>query len=130
MMTAPDEPGNTDHAQEDPTVTDTRAPKPGTPPAAGTVSPAEKAEPSGVPVQEQRHNADPNAPQTEAVPPGTTQTPETATGGIPATSLAQEPEVGTDEARRREQIPNPPPPPDAGEGTSRQGNDPLQNDPE
>jgi hypothetical protein len=128
MSTTPDEETSERHAQEDPTVPDTRAPKAGTPPVAGTVSPAEKAEPSGVPVQEQQHNADPNAPQREVVPPGRTETPESATGGIPATSLAQEPEVGSDEARRREQIPNTPPPPDAGEGTSRQGNEPLQSD--
>jgi hypothetical protein len=66
----------------------TRAPEAGSPPAAGRISPAEKAEaPMGVPVEEQRHNADPNAPQTQVVPPGTTQHPENETGGVPASSL-------------------------------------------
>jgi hypothetical protein len=129
MQSTPDDTGGERKAQVDPTVPDTRAPEPGTAPAAGRISPAEKAEPSGVPVQEHQHNADPNAPQTEVVPPGETQTSEKETGGIAASSLDQSPEVGSDKARRDEQVPNSPPPPDAGEGTSSQSNDPLESHP-
>ncbi|MEO5931722.1 MAG: hypothetical protein ABIR47_17440 [Candidatus Kapaibacterium sp.] len=102
----------------------TRAPAAGTPPAAGQISPAEKAEPAGVPVEEQRHNADPNAPQTTVVPPGETELPESLTGGVAASSLQDAPDLGTDEARIRAQVPYGTPPPDAGEGSSSQENDP------
>ncbi len=101
----------------------TRAPEAGSPPAAGRISPAEKAEPSGVPVQEQRHNADPNAPQRHVVPPGETDRSD-AVGGIPVSSTLPLPDLGTEEARREAQVPKIPPPEDAGAGTSIQENDP------
>ncbi len=104
----------------------TRAPEAGSPPAAGRISPAEKSEPAGVPRQEQRHNPDPNAPQSGVVPPGTTELPEDATGGVPLSSLRQEPELGTDEARQRAQIPLSPVPDSAAGGISVQDNDPEE----
>ncbi|MDB5033730.1 MAG: hypothetical protein JWQ98_971 [Chlorobi bacterium] len=102
----------------------TRAPAAGTQPAAGHISPAEKAEPAGVPAEEQRHNADPNAPQTTVVPPGETEVSELLTGGVAASSLQDAPDLGTDEARLRAQVPYGTPPPDAGAGSSSQENDP------
>lgn len=107
----------------------TQAPRAGEPQAAGKVSPAEKSEPAGVPAEEQLHNSDPNAPQTRVTPPGGTQHPSDDTDGVPASSLRQEPEDGTDEARRRAQIPNVPPPPDAAEGSPRQANEPNEGRP-
>lgn len=107
-------------------VPNTRAPEAGSPPAAGRISPAEKSEPAGVPVQEHRHNADPNAPQSEVVEPGSTQTPESETGGIPLNSLQDAPDLGTDEARKRAQTPSVSPPADAGSGSSVQANDPNE----
>jgi hypothetical protein len=58
------------------------------------------------------------------VPPGETETPESETGGVPASSLDDEPAPGTDDERRRSQIPLIPPPPDGDEGISIQDNDP------
>jgi hypothetical protein len=101
--------GETRRSSEQP-VPNTRAPEAGSPPIAGKVSPAEKSEPAGVPIEEQRHNADPNAPQTRVVPPGSTQTPETETGGVPLSSLQDAPDLGTDAARERVQVKNIPPP--------------------
>ena len=115
--------GETRRSADQP-VPETRAPEAGSPPAAGRVSPAEKSEPAGVPEQEHRHNPDPNAPQREVIAPGTPRLPESATGGIPLSSLPQEPELGTDEARRRAQIPLPPVPGEAADGVSIQDNDP------
>jgi hypothetical protein len=105
-------------------VPNTRAPEAGSPPAAGRVSPAEKSEPAGVPSEEQRHNPDPNAPQNDVRPPGASGIPESETGGVPLSSLRQEPELGTDEARARAQIRYSPPPEDAADGVSIQDNDP------
>jgi hypothetical protein len=107
-----------DQEQQDPKRTadqplpNTQAPRAGAQSAAGALSPAEKSEPSGVPAEEQFHNADPNAPQTQVSPPGATQFPPEETGGVPATSLRQGPEDGTDEAREAAQIRNIPPPGD------------------
>lgn len=115
--------GETRRSADQP-VPNTRAPEAGSPPVAGKVSPAEKSEPAGVPIEEQRHNADPNAPQTQVSPPGSTQTPETETGGVPLSSLDSAPDLGTDEARERAQIRHSPSTPTAGEGTSRQTNNP------
>jgi hypothetical protein len=108
----------------------TQAPRSGEPQAAGRVSPAEKSEPSGVPVEEQHHNADPNAPQTQVSPPGESQVTPEETGGVPASSLRQGPDDGTDEARRAAQVKVVPPPPDAGEGSVRQTNEPNESRPE
>ena len=107
----------------------TQAPRAGEPPAAGRVSPAEKSEPSGVPVEEQLHNADPNAPQTSVTPPGSTEHSPQEHGGLPASALRQGPEDGTDEARVAAQVPNIPPPPDAGEGSIEQNNEPNESRP-
>lgn len=107
-------------------VPNTRAPEAGSTPAAGHVSPAEKSEPSGAIGQEQRHNADPNAPQTEVVPPGETQSPTSETGGVPLSSQRTSRPLGTDEARNAAQVPNTAVPPDAGEGFSEQKNDPNE----
>ena len=115
--------GETRRSADQP-VPNTQAPEAGSTPAAGKVSPAEKSEPAGVPLQEHRHNADPNAPQTEVSPPGSTQTPESETGGVPLSSLDSAPDLGTDEARERAQVRTPQGSPSAGEGTSRQTNDP------
>jgi hypothetical protein len=109
----PEEEGE-ERMQIDPTVPNTRAPESGSPPAAGKISPAEKFEPSGVPVQAQQHNADPNAPQSQVVEPGETQTPESLTGGVPASSLERKPDIGSERSRAGAQVPNIPPP-DAGE---------------
>lgn len=114
--------GETRRSSEQP-VPGTRAPEAGSTPVAGKVSPAEKSEPAGVPIQEQRHNSDPNAPQNEVVPPGETQTPESLTGGVPLSSIQDLPDLGTDEARERAQIRNTPPSPTAGEGSARQDNE-------
>lgn len=104
----------------------TRAPEAGSPPAAGRISPAEKSEPAGATPQEQRHNPDPNAPQSQVVPPGTKELPEDATGGVPLSSLRWEPELGTEEARKRAQIPLSPVPDDAAGGVSIQDNAPEE----
>jgi hypothetical protein len=106
----------------------TQARRAGEEPVAGKVSPAEKSEPSGVPAEEQRHNADPNAPGTTVVPPGETERPESETGGVPATSIDSAPPLGSDEARLRAQISQTPAPEDAGEGSSRQENEPNESD--
>ena len=105
----------------------TRAPRPGTPSAAGRLSPAEKDEPAGVPLQEQHHNAEPNAPQHEVVPPGEAETPETD-DVVPATSQRTRPDLGTDRARRIAQVPNFAVPDDAAAGYSRQDNEPNRSD--
>jgi|GEM_PF-778673 len=102
-------------AQAGQDLPDTQAPRAGSSPAAGKISPAEKAEPSGVPVEEQRHNADPNAPQSRVTPPGETEMPESQTGGIPATSLRQKPELGSEQAREEAQQRAIPPPSGAGD---------------
>lgn len=107
-------------------VPDTRAPEAGSKPAAGVVSPAEKSEPEGVPVQEHRHHPDPNAPLQEVTKPGETSLPEDESGGIPLSSRQDLPDLGTDEARLRAQVRYSEPPEDAGEGTSEQGNDPNE----
>lgn len=117
--------GETRRSADQP-IPNTQAPEAGSAPAAGRVSPAEKSEPAGVPVQEHRHNPDPNAPQTQVVPPGTTEVPESQTGGVPLSSLDQGPDLGTDEARERAQIHYPSAPPDAGAGISIQDNDPNE----
>jgi len=117
--------GETKRSADQP-VPDTRAPEAGSPPDAGRVSPAEKSEPAGVPIEEQRHNPDPNAPQTRVTPPGSDQLPESATGGVPLSSLRQGPDLGTDAARERAQIRYPSVPDDAGQGTSEQRNDPNE----
>lgn len=117
--------GETSRSADGP-VPATRSPEAGSPPAAGRISPAEKSEPAGVPPQEQRHNPDPNAPQSRVVPPGTTELPEDATGGVPLSSLRWEPELGTDQARERAQIPLSPVPDDAAGGVSIQANDPEE----
>jgi hypothetical protein len=101
--------GESRRSSEQP-IPNTRAPEAGSPPVAGRISPAEKSEPAGVPIEEQRHNADPNAPQNEVVPPGSTQTPESVTGGIPLSSIQDAPDLGTDAARERAQVRNSPPP--------------------
>ena len=110
-------------------IPNTQAPRAGERPDAGHVIPAEKSEPSGVPVNEQKHNADPNAPQTRVVPPGQTQNPPGSNQGVPASSMRQDPEDGTEDARRAAQIPNIPAPPDAGEGNIRQTNEPNESRP-
>jgi hypothetical protein len=105
-----DESGTTRSADE--SVPNTRAPRSGEPPAAGRISPAEKSEPTGVPIEEQEHNADPNAPQTQVSAPGATQHPP-GESPVPASSLRQGPDDGTDEARRRAQVTNARPPEDS-----------------
>ena len=115
----PDENHDSRRSADQP-IPNTQAPRAGEPPAAGRISPAEKSEPSGETPQEQLHNADPNAPQTQVMPPGETQFPQEVTGGVPASSLRQGPEDGTDEARRAAQVPRIPPPADAGEGDVEQ----------
>ena len=109
-------------------IPDTQARRAGEEPVAGKVSPAGKSEPSGVPAEEQRHNADPNAPGTMVVPPGETEQPESTTGGIPATSLSTAPPLGSDEARRRAQVAMTMPPEDAGSGSSHQDNEPNESE--
>ena len=110
-------------------IPNTQAPRAGERPDAGLVTPAEKSEPSGVPVQEQRHNADPNAPQTQVSPPGQTQFPPGSNGGVPASSLRQDPEDGTEGVRESAQTPNAAVPDDAGDGEVRQDNDPNESRP-
>lgn len=106
----------------------TQARRAGEEPVAGKVSPAEKSEPSGVPAEEQLHNADPNAPGTMVVAPGETEQPESTTGGIPATSLSTAPPLGSDAARRRAQVSMTTPPEDAGRGSSHQDNEPNESE--
>ncbi|HVK37630.1 MAG TPA: hypothetical protein VNA88_03800 [Candidatus Kapabacteria bacterium] len=81
------------------------------------------------PAQAQRHNADANAPQTQVSRPGETQFTPDETGGVPASSLRQGPDDGTDEARRAAQVPAIPPPPEAAEGAPRQTNEPTEGEP-
>lgn len=107
----------------------TQARRAGEQPVAGKVSPAEKSEPSGVPLEEQRHNADPNAPGTQVVPPGETEQPGSETGGVPATSLSTAPALGSDAARLRAQVSQIPPPEDAAQGSSHQDNEPNESIP-
>jgi hypothetical protein len=120
--------GETRRSSEQP-VPNTRAPESGSPPAAGKVSPAEKSEPSGVPIEEQLHNADPNAPQHLVVAPGETEHDVERDGGVSATSRRDGPDIGSPEERRNAQIPNIPPPDDAGEGYSSNQNDPNESSP-
>ena len=119
--------GETRRTSEQP-VPATQARRAGEEPVAGKVSPAEKSEPSGVPVEEQRHNADPNAPGTMVVPPGETERPESETGGVPVTSIAEAPPLGSEQARLRAQVSQIPPPEDAGAGSSRQENEPNESE--
>lgn len=123
-----DNPAEAPKTSDQPTPS-TQAPRAGERPDAGLISPAEKLEPSGVPVNEQNHNADPNAPQTLVTPPGETENPPGSHRGVPASSLRQGPDDGTDEARLGAQIRNVPPPPDAGQGAVRQRNEPNASHP-
>jgi hypothetical protein len=129
-MSTPTDDENEGHERtSDQPIPRTQAPRAGEEPAAGNVSPAEKSEPSGVPAQAQRHNADANAPQTQVSRPGETQFTPDETGGVPASSLRQGPDDGTDEARRAAQVPAIPPPPEAAEGAPRQTNEPTEGEP-
>ena len=128
-MTTNNDDNSAEGRTADQPIPNTQAPRAGERPDAGRVIPAEKSEPSGVPVNEQRHNADPNAPQTQVSPVGETQFPPGSNGGVPASSLRQGPEDGTEDAREDAQVPNHRVPDRAGEGDVRQDNDPTESKP-
>lgn len=129
QTTEPDDDNEAHGRTADQPLPNTQAPRAGERPDAGLVLPAEKSEPSGVPVNEQRHNADPNAPQSQVVPPGQTQQPPGDGDGVPASSRRQGPDDGAPGTREAAQVPNHPPPAGAGEGDVRQTNDPNESHP-